>query len=196
MASASPDGTGLPAAASNPAARRHAAPAAVAAVSVAGTDAEADPTKAAPVLADHRPCTSSLRKRLVLRNNNKGRSHAGWQSLRAKGREARFASAQVHPPLARATTVTRLTQAHAAVTPSPCRPVATLRRFGKANPGLCELPVGSGEARPPRFAAGLKRDDFSSIVITLQRYCLSMIFSENRYPPRIKCGAGFFGIML
>src|ERR1019366_1620101 len=24
-------------------------------------------------------------------------------------------------------------------------------------------------------------------------YCLSMIFSENRYPPRIKCGAGFFG---
>jgi len=23
-----------------------------------------------------------------------------------------------------------------------------------------------------------------------------MIFSENRYPPRIKCGAGFFGIML
>jgi hypothetical protein len=22
-----------------------------------------------------------------------------------------------------------------------------------------------------------------------------MIFSENRYPPRIKCGAGFFGIM-
>jgi hypothetical protein len=23
-----------------------------------------------------------------------------------------------------------------------------------------------------------------------------MILSENRYPPRIKCGAGFFGIML
>jgi len=23
-----------------------------------------------------------------------------------------------------------------------------------------------------------------------------MIFSENRYPPRIKCAAGFFGIML
>jgi hypothetical protein len=23
-----------------------------------------------------------------------------------------------------------------------------------------------------------------------------MIFSENRYPPRIKSGAGFFGIML
>jgi hypothetical protein len=22
-----------------------------------------------------------------------------------------------------------------------------------------------------------------------------MIFSENRFPPRIKCGAGFFGIM-
>jgi hypothetical protein len=27
-------------------------------------------------------------------------------------------------------------------------------------------------------------------------YCWSMIFSENRYPPRIKSGAGFFGIML
>jgi hypothetical protein len=26
--------------------------------------------------------------------------------------------------------------------------------------------------------------------------CLSMIFSENRFPPRIKSGAGFFGIML
>jgi hypothetical protein len=25
---------------------------------------------------------------------------------------------------------------------------------------------------------------------------LSMIFSENRFPPRIKSGAGFFGIML
>src|SRR5215475_4612089 len=25
--------------------------------------------------------------------------------------------------------------------------------------------------------------------------CLSMIFSENRCPPRIKCGAGFFRIM-
>jgi hypothetical protein len=24
----------------------------------------------------------------------------------------------------------------------------------------------------------------------------SMVFSENRCPPRIKCGAGFFGIML
>jgi len=23
-----------------------------------------------------------------------------------------------------------------------------------------------------------------------------MMFSENRYPPRTKCGAGFFGIML
>ena len=27
-------------------------------------------------------------------------------------------------------------------------------------------------------------------------FCLSMIFSENRFPPRIKSGAGFFGIML
>jgi hypothetical protein len=29
-----------------------------------------------------------------------------------------------------------------------------------------------------------------------QRYWWSMIFSENRYPPRIESGAGFFGIML
>jgi hypothetical protein len=27
-------------------------------------------------------------------------------------------------------------------------------------------------------------------------YRLSMIFSENRLPPRIKCGAGLFRIML
>jgi len=27
-------------------------------------------------------------------------------------------------------------------------------------------------------------------------YWWSMIFSENRCPPRIKSGAGFFGIML
>jgi hypothetical protein len=27
-------------------------------------------------------------------------------------------------------------------------------------------------------------------------FCWSMIFSENRYPPRIESGAGFFGIML
>jgi hypothetical protein len=27
-------------------------------------------------------------------------------------------------------------------------------------------------------------------------FCLSMIFSENRFPPRVKPGAGFFGIML
>jgi len=27
-------------------------------------------------------------------------------------------------------------------------------------------------------------------------FCLSMIFSENRLPPRVKPGAGFFGIML
>jgi len=33
---------------------------------------------------------------------------------------------------------------------------------------------------------------FLRVVITLW----SMIFSENRYPPRIKSGAGFFGIML
>ena len=51
-----------------------------------------------------------------------------------------------------------------------------------------------------RFGAwaycSLKRDDFSSIRHRALAYCWSMIFSENRYPPRIKSGAGFLGIML
>src|SRR5262249_36046102 len=42
----------------------------------------------------------------------------------------------------------------------------------------------------------LKRDGFSSNRHPALGYCRSMMFSENRYPPRIKCGAGFFGIML
>jgi len=33
------------------------------------------------------------------------------------------------------------------------------------------------------------------VVITLWLIGGAMIFSENRYPPRIKSGAGFFGIM-
>jgi len=37
---------------------------------------------------------------------------------------------------------------------------------------------------------------FLRIVIPLQSICWSMIFSENRFPPPIKSGAGFFGIML
>jgi hypothetical protein len=37
---------------------------------------------------------------------------------------------------------------------------------------------------------------FIRIVIALYRYGRSMIFSENRFPSRIKSGAGFFGIML
>jgi hypothetical protein len=37
---------------------------------------------------------------------------------------------------------------------------------------------------------------FLRIVLPLQLYSWSMIFSENRYPPRIASGAGFFGIML
>src|SRR5438445_10851413 len=42
----------------------------------------------------------------------------------------------------------------------------------------------------------LERDDFSSNRHPAPAYWWSMIFSENRYPPRIKSGAGFFGIML
>jgi hypothetical protein len=34
------------------------------------------------------------------------------------------------------------------------------------------------------------------IVISLYLFWWSMIFSENRHPPRLKSGAGFFGIML
>jgi len=35
------------------------------------------------------------------------------------------------------------------------------------------------------------------VIDVLRRaYCSSMIFPENRYPPRIASGAGFFGIML
>src|SRR5882724_12545424 len=42
----------------------------------------------------------------------------------------------------------------------------------------------------------LERDDFSSNRHLALSFCLSTIFSENRHPPRIKCGAGFFRIML
>jgi len=32
------------------------------------------------------------------------------------------------------------------------------------------------------------------VIIPLQVLLLRVIFSENRFPPRIKSGAGFFGI--
>ena len=38
--------------------------------------------------------------------------------------------------------------------------------------------------------------DPAAAVNRRRAYCWSMIFSENRYPPRIKSGASFFGIML
>src|SRR5712691_5546749 len=38
----------------------------------------------------------------------------------------------------------------------------------------------------------LRRSEETSVLTFYQ----SMIFSENRFPPRIKSGAGFFGIML
>jgi hypothetical protein len=53
----------------------------------------------------------------------------------------------------------------------------------------------------PGFASALRRDELSIALV----YCLSMISAqtrsafvarENRSPPRIKCGAGFFRIML
>jgi hypothetical protein len=48
----------------------------------------------------------------------------------------------------------------------------------------------------PVFGASLERDDFSLNRHPALAFCLSMIFSENRCTPRIKSGAGFFGIML
>jgi hypothetical protein len=73
--------------------------------------------------------------------------------------------------------------------------------------------MGFARAQP-----GLERDGFSSNRHLALGYCCSMMFSDlpspaealsqtttrargfaqagNRYPPRIKCGAGFFGIML
>jgi Polysaccharide deacetylase len=126
VASASPDGTGLPAAATNPAAAHHAVPAAIAAASVAaGTEADRDAAtpksaKAAPELADHPPRASSLRKRLVLRNSNK----AAFARRLAVAR-TRFAGAHLTP--ARAAAVARLTQAHAAVT---LRRAVLIRRAG------------------------------------------------------------------
>src|SRR5262249_35517689 len=41
-----------------------------------------------------------------------------------------------------------------------------------------------------------ERDDFSSNRHPALAFWWSMIFSENRYPPRIKSGAGFFEIIL
>jgi len=34
--------------------------------------------------------------------------------------------------------------------------------------------------------------NMSHLLIVTLPFCLSMIFSENRYPPPIKSGAGFF----
>jgi peptidoglycan/xylan/chitin deacetylase (PgdA/CDA1 family) len=129
VASASPDGTGLPAAATNPAAARPAASAAIAAASVAGTDAERDAgnaAKAAPVLTDHAARASSLRKRLVLRNNNKAAFARRLAVARTRqGTQAHFARAHLLP--AHATAVARLTHAHAAITP---RRAALIQRAG------------------------------------------------------------------
>jgi peptidoglycan/xylan/chitin deacetylase (PgdA/CDA1 family) len=158
VASASPDGTGLPAAATNPAAARRAAPAAVAAASVAaGTDTETDAgatnaAKAAPVLKDHAPHSSALRKRLVLRNNNKAAFTRRLAVARTRqGTSARFAGAHVTP--ARAPAAARLTQAHAAVTPR--RAVLIQRAGASAKPtqacANCRLvPVKRAHPGSPR----------------------------------------------
>jgi hypothetical protein len=49
---------------------------------------------------------------------------------------------------------------------------------------------------PAAMIGALKRHDFSSSRHPALGYPWSMMFSENRYPPRIESGAGFFGIML
>jgi len=72
------------------------------------------------------------------------------------------------------------------------RPLAALLLISKSG---SEIPAagGSGGGLSPRW---LERDDFSSNRHPALGYCWSMIFSENRYPARIKSGPGFFGIML
>jgi hypothetical protein len=89
---------------------------------------------------------------------------------------------------------------------------AAVSSAGRARSPLAVRP----DARHKRFA--LKRDGFSSNRHPALGYCWSMMFSDlpspaeasstmrthtkgfaqagNRHPPRIKCGAGFFGIML
>jgi hypothetical protein len=130
VASASPDGTGLPAAATDPAAARRAAAAPVAAASVAtGTDVE----------TDHPARVSSLRKRLVLRNNNKSAFTRRLAVERiGQSTQRRFAGAHVTP--ARAPAMARVTQAraavaqaHAAVTP-PRRAMLIQRASTPAKP--------------------------------------------------------------
>jgi hypothetical protein len=56
-------------------------------------------------------------------------------------------------------------------------------------------------AARPRAASGLALDFLERRYSKSNQrasltFCRSMIFSENRFPPRIKSGAGFFGIML
>jgi hypothetical protein len=73
--------------------------------------------------------------------------------------------------------------------------LSMLRRFGRIR-SISALGVG-GACRATGVARErLERDDFSSKRHPALAYCRSMIFSENRWPPRIKSGAGFFGIML
>jgi hypothetical protein len=63
---------------------------------------------------------------------------------------------------------------------------------------------GALESRRFDQRTGLRRNsgsplEFVSTALNQTRllsFYLSMIFSENRFPPRIKSGAGFFGIML
>ena len=61
--------------------------------------------------------------------------------------------------------------------------------------GIAPVQV-AGEAVIREGKIELERDDFSSNRHHALTSSWSMIFSENRYPPRIECGAGFFGIML
>src|SRR5258708_18691438 len=88
--------------------------------------------------------------------------------------------------------------------------VVRLPRFrrsrNQAGPSLANLgtlrqkrrPPGGGLRRSAMSGSGrpLERDDFSSNRHPALSFWLSMIFSENRFPPRIKRGAAFFRIIL
>jgi hypothetical protein len=58
---------------------------------------------------------------------------------------------------------------------------------------LCRSPASSV---PAGSASKISLSNFYYCVERSRRQSGSMILSENRYPPRIKSGACFFGIML
>src|SRR3981189_3486221 len=118
-----------------------------------------------------------------------------------RGSALRSARAQVAPPKPPPITTTRAPalwartagDKMAADAAAAIVDLSTLRRFGRIRSISAFGVVRRGRQLSPER---LERDDFSSNRHPALAYSWSMIFSENRCPPRIKSGAGFFGIML